>query len=69
MLLKCRNGTDWTQAKKCKDCGTLPQIKCSLEWIELTCPICEARSITAINHGTQVAIEDWNKYHTEDWYK
>ena len=69
MLLNSRRGTDWTQAKPCRKCNVLPQVKCNLEWIQLICPICGRNSISHITHGTQVAIDDWNRYHTDDWCK
>ena len=69
MLLKVQGGTDWTQAKPCRKCNALPQVKCDLEWIQLICPICGRNSISHITHGTQVAIDDWNRYHTDDLYK
>lgn len=55
--------TDWSKILPCKKCGTKPQVKVTLEWISLTCPICEKKSITHITHGLDVTINDWNKYH------
>ena len=66
MLLNFQGGTDWTQAKQCRECNVLPQVKCNLEWIQLICPFCGRKSISNITHGTQVAIDDWNKYHTQE---
>ena len=47
-----------------EDCPNNPVEKCDLEWIQLICPICNRKSISHITHGTQVAIDDWNRYHT-----
>ena len=69
MFLNSQRGKDWTQAKPCRECNVLPQVKCNLEWIQLICPICGRNSISHITHGIQVAIDDWNRYHTDDWCK
>ena len=66
MLLNFQSSTDWTQVKPCHKCNVLPQVKCKLELIQLTCPICGRKSTSYITYGTQVAIDDWNKCNTQE---
>ncbi len=50
--------------EKCKTCGVFPDILYQKKYISFTCPICGRGSSTHEVHGFEVAIKDWNRYHT-----
>lgn len=51
--------------KPCKLCNVFPDIKYSQKYFDFTCPKCGRRSATHSVHGIEIAIEDWNRYHSK----